>query len=210
MSGTAFREGSVEADGLRIRYREAGDGIPLVHLHGADGPLTAAHDLLCRHFRVLVVDMPGAGSSSGQSLPELASTIAHALSKIGVDGFNLLGTSSGGETALWIALQAPERVRALVLEAPAAIRHDGADLEGRLEELTTPTLVLCGTRDTVSPPAMGRGYKERIPNCHLVFVYDAGQAIGVDRPEAFTEVVADFFERHEAFVISRTPTVIHP
>ncbi|MGH7416744.1 MAG: hypothetical protein ACREKB_03090, partial [Candidatus Rokuibacteriota bacterium] len=27
---------------------------------------------------------------------------------------------------------------------------------------------------------------------------------------AFTEVVVDFLERHEAFVISRTETLIHP
>jgi pimeloyl-ACP methyl ester carboxylesterase len=215
MSGTDFREGYVEADGVRIRYLEAGQGVPLVHLHGAGGPrLTPAHDLLARHFRVVVFEMPGFGqspeSTRTQSMAELASMMAQAVSKIGVDGFSLLGTSFGGETALWLALQAPERVLALVLEAPGAIRQDGADLKARLEELATPTLVLFGTRDTVIPPATGRAYKELIPNCHLVFVYDAGHAISADRPEAFTEVVVDFLERHEAFVISRTPTVINP
>ena len=214
MSG-AFREGSVEADGVRIRYMEAGQGVPLVHLHGADGPrLTPAHDLLSRHFRVMAFETPGFGQSPenprAQSMPEVASMMAQAISKLGVDAFNLLGTSAGGETALWLALQAPERVLALVLEAPAAIRQDGAELEGRLEELATPTLVLFGTRDTVIPPATGRAYKALIPNGHLVFVYDAGHAISADRPEAFTEVVVDFLERHEAFVISRTPTVINP
>jgi hypothetical protein len=49
-----------------------------------------------------------------------------------------------------------------------------------------------------------------MPNCHLVYVYDAGHAISTDRPEAFTEVVADFIVRREAFVISQTETVIHP
>jgi len=34
--------------------------------------------------------------------------------------------------------------------------------------------------------------------------------MSTDRPEAFADVVADFLDRHEAFVISRTPTVIHP
>ena len=34
--GSAFREGSVDADGFRIRYQESGEGPPLVHLHGAD------------------------------------------------------------------------------------------------------------------------------------------------------------------------------
>jgi pimeloyl-ACP methyl ester carboxylesterase len=73
-----------------------------------------------------------------------------------------------------------------------------------------PTLVLLGTRDDVVPPAMARLYKERIPACHLVFVYDAAHTIGRDRPEAFAEVVGDFLERHDAFVISRAQTVIHP
>ena len=85
-----------------------------------------------------------------------------------------------------------------------------ADLEHRLRNLTTPTLVLFGTVDGVMPPEMGHLYKELMPNCHLVFVYDAGHAISTERPEAFTEVVVDFLERHEAFIISRTETVIHP
>jgi len=48
-----------------------------------------------------------------------------------------------------------------------------------------------------------------MPNCHLVFVLRR-HAVSTERPEAFTEVVADFLERHEAFIISRTETVIHP
>ena len=84
------------------------------------------------------------------------------------------------------------------------------ELENRLRGLTVPTLVLFGTLDSVISPAMGRVYKDLIPGAHLVFVYDAGHVISTDRPEAFTEVVADFLERHEAFVISRAQTVIHP
>ena len=40
----------VEADGFRIRYMEAGDGPPLVHLHGAGGMrISPAHELLARN-----------------------------------------------------------------------------------------------------------------------------------------------------------------
>ena len=85
-----------------------------------------------------------------------------------------------------------------------------ADLETRLKDLAIPTLVLFGTEDRVIPPEFGRLYRELMPNAHLVFVYDAGHAIGAERPEAFAEVVSDFVERHEAFVISRAATVIHP
>jgi pimeloyl-ACP methyl ester carboxylesterase len=243
---------------------EAGQGAPLVHLHGASGlRLTPGHDLLTRQFRVIAFEMPGFGQSPEntrtQNMPELAATIAKAVENLGIDSFNLMGTSFGGRTALWLALQQQEQVLALVLEAPAAIRPEGAqppsgspeemarrlyahpermpqmpppdpavqaktrqlvgrlrgpdrdtNFERQLAGLSTPTLVLFGTADQIIPPDMGHLYKELIPNCHLVFVYDAGHAISTERPEAFTEVVADFLERHEAFVISRTPTVIHP
>ena len=264
MALSAFREGHIDADGFGIRYMEGGEGVPLVHLHGAGGlRLTPAHELLARRFRVVAFEMPGFGTSPlntrTESMPELASTMARAIDKIGLDNFNLMGTSFGGKTALWLALQATQRVLALVLEAPAAIRQEGAeppagtpeeiarrlyahperlasippidpalraktqplvqrllgphrdrDLENRLQDLSTPTLVLFGTLDRVIAPAMGRIYKDLMPNCHLVFVYNAAHAISTDRPEAFTEVVSDFLERHEAFVISRAETVIHP
>jgi pimeloyl-ACP methyl ester carboxylesterase len=259
-----FREGFVEADGFRVRYMEAGEGPVLVHLHGAGGlRLTPAHDLLAKQFRVVAFEMPGFGQSAEntrtQSMPELAAAMGAAADKLGLDRFNLMGTSFGGKTALWLALQEPERVLAVVLEAPAAIRQKGArpssgtpeerarqlyahpermptlpapdpaiqvkqqalvrrlagpdrdpELETQLREMAAPTLVLFGTYDRLIAPEMGHFYKELIPNCHLVFVYDAGHAIGAERPEAFVEVVADFLDRHEAFIISRTETVINP
>ena len=46
-ANSKFSEGWVEADGFRIRYKAAGEGPPLVHLHGAGGlRLTPAHELL--------------------------------------------------------------------------------------------------------------------------------------------------------------------
>jgi pimeloyl-ACP methyl ester carboxylesterase len=213
-----FTEGHVEVDGVRVRYVEAGQGTPLVHVHGADGmPLTPAHDLLARRFRVIALELPGLGQPSEQHRRgrEVAMTIGRAIDALGIDGFDLMATAEASTAALWLAREEPERVRALVLEAPTAMCRDGAeprdpDLEHRLPELATPTLVLFGTGDRASSQQTGRVYVEQMPNSHLVFVYDAAHAIGHDRPEAFAEVVADFLERHEAFVISRTPTVIHP
>jgi pimeloyl-ACP methyl ester carboxylesterase len=263
-SGAAFREGFVEADGFRIRYAEAGEGAPLVHLHGAGGlRLSPAHDLLARQFRVIAFEMPGFGQSPEntrtQTMPAMAATMALALDALGLDSCNLWGTSFGGKTALCLAAAFPERFDALVLESPAAIRPPGgappqgtpeqmaralyghpermpafplpdpaiatktraivmrllssggdAETKAQMLRVAAPTLVLFGTLDHVIPPEMGRVYRELVPNCHLVLVYDAGHLIGAERPEAFADVVADFLERHEAFLISRTETLIHP
>ena len=197
-----FTEGHVEVDGIRVRYVEAGQGTPLVHLHGADGSSPSpADDLLARRFRVIALETP-----------DSAPTLARVVKSLGLADFDLLATAEASAAALGLALAEPERVRALVLESPTAISAGprDADLERRLAEVTTPTLVLFGTADGRAAQDTGRVYTGLIPNSHLVFVYDAAHAIGRDRPEAFAEVVADFLERHEAFIISRTPTVIHP
>jgi len=258
-----FKEGWVEADGFRIRYMEAGEGPPLVHLHGAGGlRLNAGHDLLSRQFRVIAFEMPGFGmveNERTQTMAELADTMAAAIGALGLQQCNLMGTSFGGKAALWLAVQRPALIGAVVLEAPAAIRPKGARpasgtpeeiarmlyahpermppvakadpdqvarimkfvrrlagpdrdsaLEDRMRQIQVPVLVVFGTRDGMIPPEMGRIYKELIPDAHLVFVYDAAHAIAAERPEAFVEVAGDFLERHDAFVISRTKTVILP
>lgn len=264
MAAARFTEHFVEADGFRIRYLQAGQGTPLIHLHGAGGPgLSRGVELLSAAHRVIVFEMPGFGRSAENTrtanMEALAATMANAIAALGIARYNLLGTSFGAKVALWLAAQHPDRVIGMVLEAPAAIRPAGAApptgtseqiaralyahpdrmpalptpdpaiaakaralamrlrgpdrdaaLEARMREMVTPTLVLFGTLDSLMPPEMGRHYKEHLPNCHLVFVYDAAHAISSERPEAFAEVTLDFLERHEAFVINRAATVIHP
>jgi pimeloyl-ACP methyl ester carboxylesterase len=123
---SVFREHFVEADGFRIRYLEAGTGEPLVHFHGAGGlRIYASHELLARNHRVLLFEVPGFGNSEvnerSRSVEDLGRTMAEAVSRLGIDQFNLMGNSFGGRLALLTALQIPERIHALVLVAPAAI-----------------------------------------------------------------------------------------
>ncbi|HEX5142203.1 MAG TPA: hypothetical protein VFX19_14780, partial [Dehalococcoidia bacterium] len=67
-----------------------------------------------------------------------------------------------------------------------------------------------GTEDSVLPPEMGRYYKEILPNCNLIFLYDAGHEADADRPEAFSSLVNDFLQRHSAFVVKAESDLIHP
>ena len=84
------------------------------------------------------------------------------------------------------------------------------ELEEEFSKVTMPTLVLFGTSDRVIPPEMGRFYRELLPNCHFVLLYDAGHAIDADRPDAFASVVGDFLERREGFLIRRESGLVYP
>jgi 4,5:9,10-diseco-3-hydroxy-5,9,17-trioxoandrosta-1(10),2-diene-4-oate hydrolase len=258
----SFAERSVAADGFEIRYLEAGDGPPLVCLHGAAGlRITPAHELLAGSHRVIALEAPGFGPSpvnerSG-SLRELAQTIDRALDALGLDRCRVWGQSFGGKLALWLAIQNAERLEALVLSSPAAILTDprplpppeempsllfahperqpaatplppeietkqralvgrligaprDAELEAAMRTLQVPTLVLFGTEDRLTPPELGRVYRELLPQCHFVIVYDAAHAIYADRPEAFAAIVADFLERRAEFVMRRESGLLYP
>ena len=208
--------------------------------------------------------MPGFGLSPEndrtRDMAELAATMAKAADGLGLAEFNLMGTSFGGKTALWLAVQQPDRVQALILEAPAAIRPEGSEPpSGSPEEMARrlyahPERVaplppsdpavrakqtrlvarcartrsampiskhdcpqsrsrrwFCSARSTgVIPPEMGHFYKELMPNAHLVYVYDAGHADQYRPTRGLHRGRRRFIERREAFVISRTETVIHP
>ena len=263
--GALFTEGYVEADGFRIRYRAAGQGEPLVCLHGAGGmKLYRSHELLAAQYHVILFEVPGFGQSPAnersQSMPELARTMAQAVANLGLERFNLMGNSFGGKLALWLAVQQPERVQSLVLVAPAAIRPEGVvpsqalapeelmarlyahperqaplpppdpatrakqqalvrrvmgpardeALESRLPGLHVPVLVVFGTLDRMIPPEMGRLYCDKLPNCHLILVYDAAHEVDADRPEAFVSVASDFIQRHEGFLVNRQSGLIYP
>jgi pimeloyl-ACP methyl ester carboxylesterase len=201
-----FSDGHVEVDGRRLRYREAGKGLALVHLVSAEAlALTPAHGLLARTLRVVALEVPDGARDAG-------AIAARALTALGLEAFNLMATATTAPAALALALRAPARVRSIVLESPAAVAPSVGDpaLSTRLAEIETPTLILMGTLDDATATGLGRAYQARIPGCHLAFVYAAGPAIAAERAEAFTEIVGDFCERREAFVISRATTLINP
>ena len=120
--------GQVQAHEAEIAYRVAGDGAPLVYLHGAGGlRWGAALDGLAARFRVYGLDLPGFGRSTlpdgVDSIPEAADLVAAAMEALGGgERMHLVGTSLGGRVAAWVAVRHGARVDRLVLESPAAFR----------------------------------------------------------------------------------------
>ena len=132
MTTTALHEQTVNVAGKPMFVAEAGDGPPVVMLHGggpgASGVSNYSRniDSLAEHFRVIVPDLPGYGRSAkgvDQSDPfgYLADMIRGLLDELGVGTARLVGNSYGGAAALRLALDTPQRVGKLVLMGPGGI-----------------------------------------------------------------------------------------
>jgi pimeloyl-ACP methyl ester carboxylesterase len=105
-----------------LHYRESGRGPALVLLHS--GAMTGTEwepqlAVFSEQFRTIVPDQPGHGRSPliGERLQvaDMGRAVLHLLDELAIEKTHLLGSSMGGATALWIAVNAPERVDRLVL-----------------------------------------------------------------------------------------------
>ncbi len=105
------------------------------------------------------------------------------------------------------ALLAPganEHLRNEVVEAMAAIDPAAyalgaeavwlADQRERARAVQCATLVLCGTEDRITPPALSEGLKDLIPHAALVEIAAAGHLSSAEQPAIFNRVVGAFLE----------------
>jgi pimeloyl-ACP methyl ester carboxylesterase len=80
--------------------------------------------------------------------------------------------------------------------------HRNADLLERLSEIRAPTLILWGTADEVIPPESGQLFLQRIPNSYRILIYGAAHALPVSACRQFVDLVTDFVERGDRFVVA--------
>ncbi len=121
------------ADGRAIRYRRmgAGDGSPIVMVHGFGGELLtwAANQvpLSARHL-VIALDLPGHGGSSQDlgagGVPGLAEALLAFLDIAGIGRAHLVGHSLGGAVALQAALSRPGAAASLTLVASGGLGEE--------------------------------------------------------------------------------------
>jgi pimeloyl-ACP methyl ester carboxylesterase len=118
----------VDVSGVRFAFRRFGApcATPLVMLQHFRGNLDnwdpALTDALAAEREVILVDYPGAGSSSGEFGPSIADTARRMiafLTALELSEVDLLGFSVGGFVAQEVALIRPALVRRLVLAATA-------------------------------------------------------------------------------------------
>ena len=130
----AFPSRYVDAGGIRTHYLEAGQGEPVVLVHGggagADsyGNWRTVMPILAEHFHVVAVDMVGFGrtdkpAQAGFVYSQEARNrhLADFLDALALGPATLIGNSMGGATSIGIAVARPELVKRLVLMGSAGL-----------------------------------------------------------------------------------------
>lgn len=131
----------VSARGVRLRVTEAGEGPPVVLLHGFLGGQIVWEDVvdeLVRDFRVVVPDLPGFGESEkpaptryAYDVQAFVDAVVDMLAALGLGRVSVAGHGLGGAIALALAADHPELVEKLVLLDALTYSYP-LDLEARL------------------------------------------------------------------------------
>ncbi len=197
----------VPVSGGSIHYVEAGDtsNPTIVMIHGLSGQLQhftyALVDILADDFHVIALDRPGCGYSTRDNaqlgiLSEQARMIDEFLQTKGVEKPILVGHSLGGAVSLAMALDYPDRVRALALLCPLTHKVPETPTVFKALELRTEWLRnLIG--NTVAVPLARKTAPHVLSEVFSPepapedFLDKAGGALGL-RPSAFITASQDF------------------
>ena len=151
------------ANGVRLHVAEAGDGPPLVLLHGWPQHWWAWRRVLpalAEERRVLCPDLRGLGWSDAPpgayAKEQWASDVVALLDALGLDRVDLAGHDWGGLVALLAALRAPERVRTV---AALSIIHPWP----RPPAPSPRALVPLGYQLPLATPVAGAQHLRRLP-----------------------------------------------
>jgi pimeloyl-ACP methyl ester carboxylesterase len=126
-----FDEWQIELHGRRAIYRIAGEGPPVVLVHGMLNSSShwqeVALDLAAEHT-VIAPDLIGHGDSAAPrgdySLGAHAASIRDVLSALGIERATIVGHSLGGGVAMQFFYQFPARVQRLVLVSSGGLGHE--------------------------------------------------------------------------------------
>jgi len=148
----------LNVDGVRLHYRDEGNGPPLVLIHANFGSLLSWDgwiDTLKDENRILRFDMTGHGltgpdPSGDYSLERSVELTGRFVDALGLTRFAIGGTSLGGTVAMHYAAAHPERVERLVLLSPGALEGRSMQRAGR----TVPRIA--NIIEYITPRALAR------------------------------------------------------
>jgi pimeloyl-ACP methyl ester carboxylesterase len=124
---SAQRDEIVRLNGIDVHYEIAGEGEPLLLLHGMTGCAAdwayAGREELARAYRLILVDARGHGRSTNPAptfqIRQCALDMLALLDHLGIGRCRAIGASLGGGTLLHLATLQPDRVQAMVVVSTA-------------------------------------------------------------------------------------------
>lgn len=78
--------------------------------------------------------------------------------------------------------------------AKSAIRHNMAK---DLPEMTTPTCIIWGKQDSVTPPEVAIDFEKLLPDSELFWIDKCGHAAMMEQPEIFNEILLDWLKKRD-------------
>jgi pimeloyl-ACP methyl ester carboxylesterase len=123
----------VTVEGVRLHYQELGSGYPVICIHGA-GPGASAESnfkqnagAFAEKFRVILYDMPQYGKSAKVVLTEPRLTynariLNGFMAAVGIDKAHIVGNSMGGQVAMKLGLDYPDRLTRVVIIGSTPMR----------------------------------------------------------------------------------------
>ena len=130
---------------VTLGVREVGAGEPALLMHGIT--LGAVHwaPLIARlpSLRCIVLDMPGHGGTSSVDFTGVdlrrwhAAMLSSCLDALGLRSAHIIGHSYGGMFGMWLALEAPDRVRSVISVGTPSIAF-GARPDAMFKMLALP------------------------------------------------------------------------
>ena len=130
-----FSPSWLEVNRCRTRLRRAGNGTPIVYLHGANGVpnVPGFLDKFVQNWDVLVPEHPGFGESGDPEWLECMDDLTYYyldwLDQLGLDRLHVIGSSLGGWLAMELAIRQPLRFQSLTLIGSAGLAPPAAGLE---------------------------------------------------------------------------------
>ena len=134
VSEGSFKESRLEVAGATIQMRTAGEGRPLLLLHGELGfpGWMNYHKTLSASRKVYAPSHPGYDESQGidwmMQVRDLAGWYLEALDDMDLDDIDLIGFSFGGWIAAEMAVMDPSKFRNLALVAPTGVKPDEGEI----------------------------------------------------------------------------------
>jgi pimeloyl-ACP methyl ester carboxylesterase len=136
---------TIKVEGRDVLYYTAGQGEPLVVIHGGGGDARTWWrniDELAGKYTVYAPDLPGYGGSQPLDgryyIPELSEFIDKFARSLGLEKFYLMGHSLGGGIALNYALKSPQKIIKLVLVSSLCL---GREIAFWVRLFTLPALI---------------------------------------------------------------------